>query len=294
MFQYSIPFDKYIPPDWLLDSENYPSVFFIDVNWTKPQDYHFLPGTKFTETTASPEPTPLDKQGVHGEQTRWVVKHVAKGLKNNQITLVSAERKSNSPTGVKLQSKDLPAALTGVMISIEVGDLVVINAGPGGNSFVCDELIGPLLGKIVVNFGGIIVIAAGNDKDTLLSTSLAPQAVVVGAVDTNGKSQSRYGPDVTCYGVTPYNLPNYDKPVEFQNSSAATAYTAGMVLMMLNYAKSKGRILTSREVGNILQRCSESFDILDSNGKALENGFGLLPNWKKLRPAINELIQLAI
>ena len=293
MTHLSKPFDpdKNIPPDWTLDTKNYPNVFLVDQNWTNAQDYSFLPGTKFK--ALSPDLVPLDDSTdycVHGEQTRWVVQHIAREVPNNQITLVSVERELPPTLKGILPPKNLSTALTGVKNRIRPGDLVVINVGPNhaGNSFVCDSLIGSDLSGITDNLQGIVVISAGNDKETRLSASLTPNAVVVGAVDTDGTSKSRYGPNVTCYGVTPYDLADYPVSVPFENSSAATAYTAGMVLMMLNYATSTGRILTGKQVIDTLKASSQSFNVLSASNEVLDTG-GLLPQWDNLRTAIDAL-----
>jgi hypothetical protein len=162
------------------------------------------------------------------------------------------------------------------------GDLVVVNLGPAsGDSFARDEVVSELLNQITDRLGGIVVLSAGNTLAPLEQT-LTTNSVIVGGVQNNYAPSSRYGSLVTCYQVVPFDLPDLLPQETFDRSSAATAYTAGMVLMMLNYAKSKGLTLTGQQVVGLLKANSDTIQVLSTQGK--------IPHWGKLRPAIDALV----
>lgn len=296
MSQLPEPFSLTAPPDWSLDAANYPTVFLVDVSWAK------TPGSAFTVAARSLTTAALtgNQLGNHGEQTRLVVMTVARGLRENQVTLVSAKRCNE--LGNHIQEPDnLPESLISLQTVLKPGDVVVINIAFNLNardSFASDSLIAKLLQEITdpvpTGLGGIVVIAAADASSQLLPPPILPpgllplslaNVVIVGGVSEDGESRSRYGGATTCYGVVPYMLPGTSVP--FHSSSAATAYTAGMVLMMLNYAKEKGHILTGEQVVGLLKNTGDSFPILATSGQPLDTGIS--PNWTKLKLALDGL-----
>ena len=276
-------------PDWSLDPANYPSVYLIDKYWTDDANYSALTGSEVTAPLSGLTPLATDPTEVvynHGEQTQCVIQYMARNLPNTNIKHVSVVRQFDSQLALRRLYMDLPQALH--TIQIQPGDLVVINVGfnNASDSFASDPYVCLLLNNMM-KLGAIIVLTAGNTTDSLESSSTT-YAIVVGAIDANGNVQSRYGKYVTCYGVTPYNLPGLSGyTVSFDRSSAATAYTAGMVLMMLNYAKSTGRTPTSKQIVDILKNNGTEFKLLADPDSGL--GIGILPDWGKLQTAIDNL-----
>lgn len=280
--------DPFPIPDWQLDTAHYPSLFLVDKNWAK--ELPFTYGVRSFCDDPLLGSTPLDTHDPrdhHGEKMLQVIRSLARGLSSDQVILTSLERK-NVLGNTKQHFRNLPEALMCVQIQLQAGDLVIINIGAdsGGDSFARDSLIAILLESITNSQHGIVVISAGNLPQPLLPT-LTSNVVVVGGVSSDGQPQSRFGDFITCYGVVPYNLPDlppsYTISVPFDLSSAATAYIGGMVLMMLNYARSKGVILTSKQVVGLLKANGNSFQVLLDSGITLGN----LPDWSKLRPAID-------
>lgn len=275
-------------PDWSLKSDDYPAVFLVDNSWSETDTFTIERYSRINTVSLS-EPGSF-AQGYdtdhHGEKTRHVIQSIAGGLLADRITLVSVER-ANVTEGQPVSN--LFEALMSVQVYLNPGDLVVINVGSDGglDSFADDLLIARQLRQITDLERSIIVIAAGNTVDKLAPT-LAPDVVVVGGVDENGVAQSRYGQYVTCYGVVPYDLPGYPGAT-FGRSSAATAYTAGMVLMMLNYARSNGLTLTSKQVANLLKANGTHFQVVSTDGTSPAEGD--VPDWNKLRPAIDVLVK---
>lgn len=278
--------------NWNLTADNYPTVFVIDKDWA--QDPEIIHESRSKITAPLEGVTPLDTTEPtehHGEKTLHVIRHLAKDLPVKKITVVSMDRLNEAGNFIQFPS-NLPEALMSIQPLMKKGDLVVINLGSddGHDSFAADQLISELLEYITGRLGGIAVISAGNLTKSLDST-LTFDAIVVGAVNTNGVASSRFGSSVTCYGVVPYPLPDlkgYPNPVIFNHSSAATAYIAGLVLMMLNYARAQGMQLISKQVVALLKANSSVFDILSNTGKIV--AIGNLADLPKIRRGIDVLV----
>ncbi len=286
-----------VPPDWPLDPVNYQAVFIVDKTWALTPARHFKVESRSVITPELAGTDPLHTQAEddnHGEKTGQVILAMARGFPDQQVTLVSANRVNELGNNTTQFKTNLPEALLAVQIQLKAGDLVVINIGTAGDggqeSFARDTLVAQVLRDITDKLGGIVVISAGNTVQ-LLRPTLVPTGVIVGGVLADRTPQSRFGPSVTCYGVVPYNLPGLlpeQIPVSFDRSSAATAYTAGMVLMMLNYAQSKGLTLTGGQVVDLLKNNGQK----TQDGQSVLGALGSLPDWDALRPAIDLLAAL--
>lgn len=271
-------------PDWSLDPANYPSVFLVDNHWASTSAFKV---GSFSLTTQALQAgqlfnTPSETDN-HGEKTRHVVQTIAVGLTDEKLKLISVERENLLENHVQLTS-NLPEALLSVQLSATQGDLVIINVGSDGGreSFARDPLVAILLNSLTDALGVIVIISAGNAPRPLQKV-LSPNVIVVGGVSADGKIQSQFSSEVSCYGVVPYQLPGTNVP--FGHSSAATAYVGGLVAMLLNYAKSKGFTLMSKHVVGILKGSGNQFDVLSDQG--LEPG--VLPVWPAVQIAIDKL-----
>lgn len=278
-------------PDWGLRRENYPHLFLIDMAWCTGLgptiELDSLEGPlPYSSTCFNDELS--DEGDYHGEKTLYVVKTIARQLSDDHITLVSIKRK-NSQSSQRAQN--LPEAIIYTQAMLKKGDVVVINLAPENaqDSFSTDPLIKQLLTNIINKLDGIVIVAAGNSV-TKTNASIAPGLVVAGGISVEGLPQSRYGTAVTCYGVVPYNFPDY--PVStgitlasFGRSSAATAYMAGVAMVLQNYARSKNISLTPFDVVKLLSS--------EATQRAYNGATMCVPDWGKLRAAIN-LMALAV
>lgn len=278
-------------PDWHLDPAHFPAVFMVDTSWAV--TIHNSPAIEPRSRTTAPllGSTALNTanpQDNHGEKTLYIINALTRTLPQENITLFSSGRINEFGDNKQQRMNNLPEALISAQALMSPGDLIVINLGAdgGSTSFAVDELVGSLLADITDRIGGVVVISAGNNSQKPLDPTLTPNVVVVGGVSVDGTPDSRFGPFITCYGVVPFNLPAYPVAVSFGHSSAATAYTAGMVLMMLAYATSKGRTLTGAEVVRVLR----TNGLKTEAGQSVLGDLGALPNWDKLQTAINALV----
>ncbi|MBD2755355.1 S8/S53 family peptidase [Spirosoma validum] len=131
--------------------------------------------------------------------------------------------------------------------------------------------------------GVTILFSAGGNKNsrqnlkTIFGSGGWP-GIVVGGVDANGQFvQSNYGPQVTCYARPSSSMPDFDE------SSGATSFVAGLVVRAQTYAKKRGRFLTPAEVRSLLGSCGPI--------KSVEMAGPIcLPEWENLAIAINTLI----
>lgn len=287
--------------DWQVDSKKYPRVFLVDLSW--PETALLETGSFHSHALTEAYPLKVfsdkgydaDGNYIHGAVMRYVIQSLAEGLDSDKVTCVSIRRK-NILEGIQVDG-NLPEALLSIEMQITPGDLVVINVQPFSNdSFANDELTVYHLQTIVEKLGGIVVISSGNADgemaDELIGTppfpmsTLTPGVIIVGGVDNVGVPLSQYGERITCYSVVPYKLPNYPVDVLFGGSSAATAYIGGMVMILLNYANSKGHVITGKDVVNLLKTNGQLFNVVTNDGT---NVSGMVPTWPALRQAVDKL-----
>lgn len=279
--------------NWHPVPTNYPSLYLVDKEWylwrTTPAPT-FGPFS-YTRPAISGDYSLVrqrqDYREFHSEKTLAVLHDIVSDFPTGKMTLISANR-INQSTMFPWRT-NIPEAIESIrFMDPSPGSVIMINLSPvDGDSVLADKYIGQQLVKLTGR-GCVVIVSAGN-KPQLLPVARIPagnQVVVVGGYSAQSNTpESTYGPGVTSYMPVPISLTRYDVSMNYGQSSAATAQMAGVVLLMQNYARSRGRFLTPSEVKSLLSTRGKPIAI-QQNGQTV-NSF--TPIWSALKAGLDTI-----
>ncbi|GEM_PF-5485524 len=258
--------------------DHFPLLYLIDTRWP---DQAEADGFVLEEYSLTDDRLNTD---LHGAKTLAVLKDIVPQLPPTLVTLVSTDRK------IELKQFQSPGNIAEAIEAIRFyaptrGSVVMINVSVSGQSVLADEHIAKQLTRLGRD-GCVVIVSAGNTIN-LLNTSSVGIIVAAGyTLSEEGTADtfpnSAFGPNITCY------LPGKIQTSvgEFLRSSAAAAQLTGVVLVMQNYARSKGRFLRAGELKKMFRTTGKLLHIKTPEGPTLP---GRSPNWISLSTAIDRV-----